>query len=79
VKTTLDKLSPGETGIIDQFTDLELSLKLLEMGCTPGEEVMVIRKAPLGDPIAIQVSDYLLSMRKSEASTVIILSGKSGN
>jgi ferrous iron transport protein A len=73
MKTTLDRLKPGETGTIDQFTNLELSLKLLEMGCTPGEEVQVVRRAPLGDPIAILVSGYLLSMRRQEAATVVVI------
>jgi ferrous iron transport protein A len=66
----LSELRPGETGIIDSFTDYELSLKLLEMGCIPGETVEVIRIAPLGDPIAIDVSGYVLSLRKNEARTI---------
>jgi ferrous iron transport protein A len=69
----LSDLMPGQKGIIDSFTDYELSLKLLEMGCIPGEEVEVMRIAPLGDPIAISVSGYQLSMRKDEAATVKII------
>ena len=49
-----------------------MSLKLLEMGCTPGEIVTLDRIAPMGDPIAIKVSGYLLSLRKEEASTVLV-------
>ncbi len=74
-KKTLKKLSQlkiGESGTIDSFTDKEMSLKLLEMGCTPGETVTLDRIAPMGDPIAIKVSGYLLSLRKEEASTVIV-------
>jgi ferrous iron transport protein A len=63
-------LKKGQKGIIDSFTDFELSLKLLEMGCVPGESIEVIRIAPLGDPIAISVSGYILGLRKSEAQTV---------
>jgi ferrous iron transport protein A len=44
----------------------------MEMGCLPGEEVRVDRIAPLGDPIAIRVSGYQLSLRKREASTIIL-------
>jgi len=40
------------------------------MGCIPGEKIMVTRIAPLGDPIAIWVSGYQLSMRKDEAATI---------
>ena len=69
---TLAELKPGESAIIDSFTDEEMSLKLLEMGCIPGERVILYRIAPLGDPIAVSVSGYLLSLRKAEASTVLI-------
>ena len=66
----LSELKRGQKGMIDSFTDYELSLKLLEMGCIPGEPIEVIRIAPLGDPIAISVSGYMLSLRKNEAATV---------
>jgi len=58
--------------MIDSFTDYELSLKLLEMGCIPGELIEVIRIAPLGDPIAVSISGYMLSLRKDEAETIRI-------
>jgi ferrous iron transport protein A len=68
----LSELRIGEMAVIDSFTDPVMSLKLLEMGCTPGEKVQLIKVAPMGDPIAIAVSGYLLSLRKAEASTVLI-------
>jgi len=49
-----------------------MSVKLMEMGCLPGEIVEVERFAPLGDPIAIRVAGYQLCLRKSEASVIII-------
>jgi len=75
MKTSLTHLSDlklGEKAIIDSFTDDTMALKLLEMGCTPGELVQLDRIAPMGDPIAISVSGYLLSLRKEEASTVLV-------
>ena len=69
---TLSQLLPGEIGIVKEFTDLEMSVKLMEMGCLPGEEISVSRIAPLGDPIAVNVSGYQLSLRKFEASTIIL-------
>ena len=69
---TLAQLNKGEIAIIDSFTDEDMSLKLLEMGCTPGEKVVIDNIAPLGDPIAISVSGYMLSLRKAEASTVVV-------
>jgi ferrous iron transport protein A len=68
----LAQLKIGERDVIDSFTDKQMALKLLEMGCTPGEIVTLDRIAPMGDPIAICVSGYLLSLRKAEAATVLI-------
>ena len=68
----LAQLRVGEKAIIDSFSDNKMALRLLEMGCTPGELVEIERIAPLGDPIAISVSGYLLSLRKAEASIVLV-------
>ncbi|WP_199117667.1 FeoA family protein [Pedobacter sp. ASV28] len=68
----LSQLNPGQKGIIVSFTDVEMSVKLMEMGCLPGEIVEVERYAPLGDPIAIRVAGYQLCLRKSEAAVIII-------
>jgi ferrous iron transport protein A len=69
---TLSSMKIGQRGLIDSFTDENISLKLMEMGCTPGEEVTLDKIAPMGDPIAIKVSGYTLSLRKAEASTVLV-------
>ena len=69
---TLSELKQGAIGIVKEFTDLEMSVKLMEMGCLPGEQITVSRVAPLGDPIAVNVSGYQLSLRKFEASTIIL-------
>ncbi|HTM97246.1 FeoA family protein [Pedobacter insulae] len=68
----LSQLKQGERGTIVAFTDLEMSVKLMEMGCLPGEVVEVERFAPLGDPMAIRVSGYQLCLRKNEAAVIII-------
>ena len=69
----LADLKIGEKGEIVGFTDESLSLKLLEMGCLPGTEVVLTHLAPFGDPIAIRVSgSYILSMRREEAETMLI-------
>jgi ferrous iron transport protein A len=72
IARTLADLRLGESAVIDSFTDKEISLKLLEMGCLPGEVIQVRNIAPLGDPIAIFVSGYILGLRKAEASSVIV-------
>lgn len=45
-------------------------LRLLEMGLLPGEQVRIIRRAPLGDPFEIEVKGYRLSIRKTEGREV---------
>jgi ferrous iron transport protein A len=52
--------------------DDELSLRLMEMGLTPGVEVAVIGTAPLGDPLELELRGYRLSVRRSEAARVQI-------
>ena len=68
----LTHLKIHEKGIIKGFTDEGLSVKLMEMGCLPGTEVSLELIAPLGDPIAIDVAGYQLSLRKQEASSILI-------
>lgn len=69
---TIADLKIGELAIIKAFQKVDLSLKLLEMGCLPGVEVMLDFVAPFGDPLGIQVNGYCLAMRKEEAATVLI-------
>ncbi len=68
----LTELKPGQEAIISQFANSEISLKLLEMGCIPGERILVEQVAPLGDPISISISGYSLSLRLSEADNIIV-------
>jgi Fe2+ transport system protein FeoA len=44
----------------------------MEMGCLPEEEIMVWKKAPLGDPIYVLVSGYSLSLRLDEAAQILV-------
>lgn len=69
----LTELKPGEKGIISGFSDEQLSVKLMEMGCLPGATVRYNFSAPLGDPICISVAGYELSLRLEEAATVFII------
>jgi ferrous iron transport protein A len=49
----LSDLKPGQEGIIKEFKDNEIFLKLMEMGCVPGERILLEQVAPLGDPISV--------------------------
>lgn len=80
----LSELTAGHKAVICEFeqeatplssfyqeTDRsDIHLKLMEMGCVPGEEVCIVKVAPLGDPISISVAGYNLSLRRKEAQYI---------
>lgn len=68
----LTELQPGQSGIIDSFGENEITIKLMEMGCVPGEIVQVDKIAPLGDPISIMIAGYHLSLRLNEAEHILV-------
>jgi len=68
----LTELKPGQKAIISQFIRSEISIKLLEMGCVPGEKIIVEQIAPLGDPISVSIAGYSLSLRLSEAENILV-------
>jgi ferrous iron transport protein A len=68
----LSDIKAGETVVIKSFEKNEIFLKLMEMGCVPGEIIKVDQIAPLGDPIAITVSGYNLSLRLDEAENIFV-------
>ena len=66
----LSDLRPGEEAIITQFDNTDLFLKLMEMGCVPGERVLLEQVAPMGDPISVNIAGYSLSLRLDEAEHI---------
>jgi ferrous iron transport protein A len=70
---TVAQMKPGEIAIISGFTDSQISVKLMEMGCLPGVPIRFNFTAPFGDPVCISVSGYELSLRLDEASSISIL------
>ena len=68
----LSNVPVGSIVRIVSFEKNEIFLKLMEMGCVPGEIVRVEQVAPLGDPIAISVSGYNLSLRLDEAQNIFV-------
>lgn len=68
----LSELKPGQEGIIKEFRSNELFLKLMEMGCVPGEKIILEQVAPLGDPISVSVAGYHLSLRLNEAEHIFV-------
>ncbi len=68
----LSELTIGKQAIIKSFQSDELFIKLMEMGCIPGEKIIVEQIAPLKDPISIHVAGYRLSLRLDEAEHIIV-------
>ena len=72
MKKTLAELKQGETGrIVDMITD-EIPLKLLEMGCLPGNEVKLLQTAPFSCPLYLNINDSHLAIRKEIAKQIEI-------
>lgn len=73
MENTLDNFSVGEIGTIKMVTgEGKIKRRLLDMGITPGAEVYLRKKAPLGDPIEITIRGYELTLRKTEAECVLL-------
>jgi ferrous iron transport protein A len=71
----LADLKKGQTAEIISFDRDDLKLRFYEMGCLPGEKVTLELVAPLGDPLAINISGYLLSLRKQDAKHIKVKLG----
>ncbi len=68
---TLDELKPGQSGRITTIGVVgPLRRRLMDMGVLVGEEVKVIKVAPLGDPLEVSLKSYRLSLRRSEAQGI---------
>ncbi len=66
----LSELPAGTKAVIKSHDESEFQLTLMEMGCVPGEPVWVEMIAPMGDPMAINIAGYYLSIRKKEADKI---------
>ena len=70
---TLRELSVGQSGsIVRNATTGALKQRFMDMGITKGTEVKVMKIAPLGDPIEIEIRGYNLSIRKADAEKIEI-------
>lgn len=69
---TLAQLHKGQKAIIQDFNIEEIPLKLLEMGCLPGNEVTLLQVAPFGDPLYITVNDSHVAIRLETAKEISI-------
>ncbi len=73
MQTTLDTLKPGDQATVADVTGDPATLeRLMEMGLTPGTRIKVLKYAPMGDPIEIVMRGYHLSLRRAEATGVVV-------
>ena len=73
MEKTLDNFAIGERGSVKIVTgERKIRRRLFDMGITPGVEIMLRKKAPLGDPIEIALRGYELTLRKAEAFFVLM-------
>ncbi len=69
----LSSIYPGNIVTIDKIEDSVIRPKLFEMGIIQGKQVKVLFKAPFGDPIAIDLGGYVLSLRLDEAKLIEVI------
>lgn len=68
---TLEDLKPGQEGVVALLGEKgPVRRRIMDMGITPGVQVKVIKVAPLGDPVEVNVRGYELSLRKAEARQI---------
>lgn len=70
MKVTLAQIKKGQKALINDFNVDVIPLKLLEMGCLPGNTVELLEVAPLGDPIYINVNDSHVAIRLETARQI---------
>ena len=70
MQTTIHSLKKGQKGIILDFDIDVIPLKLLEMGCLPGNEVELLQIAPFGDPLYLNINGSYLAIRIETAKQI---------
>ena len=68
----LDQLAVGQKAIIKSIETDFLPLKLIEMGCLPGNEILVLYLAPFQDPLYLKVDEAHLAIRKEVARNIMV-------
>ena len=73
----LSEFSVSERGVVTSVSgEGKMRRRLFDMGVTPGAEIFLRKKAPLGDPLEVTIRGYELTLRKTEAACVEMEAGK---
>jgi ferrous iron transport protein A len=70
LQTSVVQLKIGQKAIIKDFDIDEIPLKLIEMGCLPGNTVEILQIAPFGDPLFLNINDSFLAIRLETACKI---------
>jgi len=70
--SSIADLKKGERAIITDSSSEAIPLKLLEMGCLPGNEVQLLQVAPFSDPLYLNINGSHLAIRKDTAALILI-------
>lgn len=70
MQTTIAQLQIGQKAIIINFDLNMIPLKLIEMGCLPGNNVEILQIAPFGDPLFLNINDSHLAIRLETAAEI---------
>lgn len=74
----LSELKCGEKGHVYAVTsgDRRMRRHIVDMGITPGTEIKLIKLAPMGDPVEIELRGYTMSLRKADADSVVLMNAE---
>jgi len=72
LQLTLAHLKRGERAVITDVSSIHVPLKLLEMGCLPGNLVELLQVAPFKDPMYLNINGTHLAIRKETAAHILI-------
>ena len=72
MKFTLADIKRGQLGVITDVSSIHIPLKLLEMGCLPGNSVELVQVAPFADPMYLNINGTHLAIRKETAIHILI-------
>ncbi len=76
---TLRSMQANQSGIIDSVSATgELGRRIRDMGLVPGTPVTVMGRAPLKDPVALKLRDFILTLRNNEADLIMVNVNESG-
>lgn len=76
---TLRSMQANQSGIIDSVSATgELGRRIRDMGLVPGTPVTIMGRAPLRDPVALKLRDFILTLRNNEADLIMVNVNESG-